>query len=134
MANPDPDSQPSILVVDDEAVVFLRTLLIILRQAGYNVAGVSTGSAALQFIDEHSPQVVLVDLHLPDLDGAQSRRVFGGKTALAKTFVMTGDPYAWEGSAASTKLAAVQVLEKPLRPDSLLACIQPALANSHNGH
>ena len=130
MANTNGASQASILVVDDEALV-LQTMLIILRQAGYAAEGVSTGKAALKVLDEHEPQVVLIDLHLPDLDGAEVAAHSVKNRPGARTFIMTGDPQAWEDSAGGNGLfAAVEVLAKPVRPDRLLSRIEAALTGS----
>lgn len=62
-----------VLVVDDDNAI-RRTLQINLKARGYTVESVGDGRSALQAIDERVPDVVLLDLGLPDLDGVQVLR------------------------------------------------------------
>lgn len=57
-----------VLAVDDDPAI-LRTLSINLRARGYEVETAGDGRSALQIIDERMPDVVILDLGLPDLDG-----------------------------------------------------------------
>ncbi len=60
---------PQVLLVEDDAAI--RTALTrSLREQGHGVASVGTGMAALSAAVEQKPDVVLLDLGLPDLDGA----------------------------------------------------------------
>ncbi len=61
---------PSVLVVDDD-VDLLRALSITLRARGWSVATAPDGHRALDAVAETSPDVVLLDLGLPDLDGLE---------------------------------------------------------------
>lgn len=57
-----------VLVVDDEPAI-LRTLRINLKARGYEVETAADGRSALQIARERTPDVVVLDLGLPDLDG-----------------------------------------------------------------
>lgn len=57
-----------VLAVDDDPAI-LRTMSINLRARGYDVETASDGRSALQIVDERMPDVVILDLGLPDLDG-----------------------------------------------------------------
>ncbi|MFI5427728.1 response regulator [Aeromicrobium sp. UC242_57] len=57
-----------VLVVDDDPAI-CRTLSINLRARGYDVETAADGRSALQIVDERMPDVVILDLGLPDLDG-----------------------------------------------------------------
>jgi two-component system, OmpR family, KDP operon response regulator KdpE len=59
-----------ILVVDDEPQI-LRALRINLRVRGYEVVTAASGAAALQAAVERPPDVVVLDLGLPDMDGSE---------------------------------------------------------------
>ena len=61
---------PLVLVVDDEPPVrrFLRTAL---PAAGYRLIEATTGAEALRLAADHMPDVVLLDLGLPDMDGRE---------------------------------------------------------------
>ena len=57
-----------VLAVDDDPAI-LRTLSINLRARDYDVETAADGRSALQIVDERMPDVVLLDLGLPDMDG-----------------------------------------------------------------
>jgi len=61
-------SNPRVLVVDDEQPI-LRVLKSTLRTSGLEVMTAETATAALQLVAQSSPDVILLDLGLPDLDG-----------------------------------------------------------------
>jgi two-component system KDP operon response regulator KdpE len=64
-----------VLVVDDEHAI-VRALTAALEARGYKVAAARTGQGALDRIATHPPQVVILDLGLPDIDGIEvCRRV-----------------------------------------------------------
>jgi two-component system KDP operon response regulator KdpE len=60
--------KPRVLVVDDEPQI-LRALRINLSVRGYEVSTAATGAAALHAAAEHKPDVVILDLGLPDMSG-----------------------------------------------------------------
>ncbi|MBM4575921.1 response regulator, partial [Rhodococcus hoagii] len=59
-----------VLVVDDEPQI-LRALRINLSVRGYEVTTASTGAAALRAAAERHPEVIVLDLGLPDMDGIE---------------------------------------------------------------
>ncbi|HVW27830.1 MAG TPA: response regulator transcription factor [Polyangiaceae bacterium] len=61
-------TRPLVLVVEDDAVM-RRVLTVALRSNGYDVKTAATGQAALHEVESHTPDVVLLDLGLPDIDG-----------------------------------------------------------------
>jgi len=63
-------SRPTILVVEDEELM-RRVLHVALRNQGYDVVDAATGNQALQRIRAHPPDVIILDLGLPDMDGVQ---------------------------------------------------------------
>jgi two-component system OmpR family response regulator len=73
MATDDPRPPLSILVVEDEEDG-ANSLAELLRLFGYRVAVARTGSAALRAAEADSPDVVLLDIRLPDIDGWEVAR------------------------------------------------------------
>src|SRR5579863_9951815 len=66
-------SAPVVLIVDDEKD--LRILLDFnLRQAGFRTLQAATGEEALQQVARHEPDMILLDLNLPDLSGTEVAR------------------------------------------------------------
>ena len=65
---PQPDSK--ILVVDDEQSL-VNLCLLIFRQAGYHARGAFSGKQALQMVDEEMPDLILLDVMMPGMDGIE---------------------------------------------------------------
>lgn len=59
-----------ILVVDDDPVI-LKWVKTLLKGKGYKVAVVETGQAALESIKKDAPDLIILDIILPDMDGYQ---------------------------------------------------------------
>ena len=68
-------SAPRILLVDDE-VAIQRAVAPLLRSRGYEVEVAGTGTDALRIVAAHPPDLIVLDLGLPDLEGTEvCRRV-----------------------------------------------------------
>jgi len=96
--------------------MFLKRLL----QTDYAVTAVSTGREALDAWADAPPQVLVLDVGLPDLSGHDVLETLGETNDLSETavVVLTGD----ESSATSVRsleLGADDHLEKPFNPDEL---------------
>ncbi len=63
----------SVLVVDDEPTI-AEVVSAYLRRAGYETRIASDGFAALDAVNEHSPDLIVLDLMLPGLDGLEVMR------------------------------------------------------------
>ncbi len=59
---------PRVLIVDDEPNILL-SLDYLLRKNGHQVSVARNGTEALQQIEEHPPEIVLLDIMMPDVDG-----------------------------------------------------------------
>ncbi|WP_428937597.1 HDOD domain-containing protein [Fontivita pretiosa] len=77
----------TILIVDDMAI-FRETIEAVLRAEGYGVLTAQNAGEALAIIAGHQPDLVLLDLHLPDLNGAQVLRQMRSDRRLANTPVI----------------------------------------------
>ncbi|WP_188985598.1 response regulator transcription factor [Saccharopolyspora thermophila] len=80
-----------VLVVDDEPNI-LELLTAALRLSGFQVRGVGTGSDALRAAEELRPDIVVLDVMLPDLDGfAVAKRLRGGGNNVPVLFLTARD-------------------------------------------
>jgi DNA-binding response OmpR family regulator len=111
-----------ILVVDDDRSVrqMYRTALLI---AGFEVETAGDGAAALAKIDERHPDLIVLDLHLPRVDGLA---VLGELRANSDTWdipvvVLTGTEYQYAVAQASA------ILQKPCEPERLISIIEQHL-------
>ncbi|WP_353895479.1 response regulator [Glycomyces tritici] len=112
-----------VLVVDDEPQI-LRALRINLTAHGYEVATADTGTEALRKGAEVKPDLILLDLGLPDMDG---REVVEGVRVWSKTpiFILSGR------AASAEKIAALDAgaddyVTKPFDIGELLARVRAA--------
>ncbi|PGH43708.1 DNA-binding response regulator [Micromonospora sp. WMMA1996] len=110
-----------ILVVDDEPQI-LRALRINLRARGYDVEVADTGAAALKAAAAHPPDLVVLDLGLPDLDGTEVIRGLRGWTGVP-IIVLSGRAGS-EDKVAALDAGADDYVTKPFGVDELLARIR----------
>src|SRR5262250_348753 len=103
-----------ILIADDERNI-RKNLAMVLESAGYQVDEASDGEEALALCRETHPDIALVDLHMPKMEGLDVLAHF--RTLSPKTAVVIITAY---GSAANAveamKLGAVDFIEKPFDP------------------
>lgn len=105
------------LIVDDEPLAVERMQVICARIEGVNVVGTaSDGQAALRLIDALEPDVVLLDMTMPETDGLTvARKLAGQSNAPAVIFVTAHDAFAVE----AFDLDAVDYVLKPVAPERL---------------
>lgn len=60
----------TVLVVDDDPYI-LMSLEFLMKKSGYNVLVARNGTEALEHIEHHKPDLVLLDIMMPDVDGYQ---------------------------------------------------------------
>jgi two-component system KDP operon response regulator KdpE len=117
-------SRPRILLVDDEPSL-LATIAPLLRTRGYDVATATTGNAALDSIDRQPPQLVILDLGLPDMDGVEvCRRLREGRSVPILVLSARG---AEKDKVAALDAGADDYVTKPFGADELLARVRAAL-------
>lgn len=76
-----------ILVVDDDPYI-LMSLEFLMKKSGFEVLVARNGTEALQLINEHRPDVVLLDIMMPDVDGYEICTHIRQQAALAATKVV----------------------------------------------
>jgi two-component system, NtrC family, response regulator AtoC len=116
----------NILVVDDERNI--RTLCSrVLAGDQIEVHGVGTGKEGLQTADEVSPDLVLLDLRLPDMDGLEVLRALKARHAETAVIIITGFGQI-QSAVEAMKAGATDYLEKPFEHlDKLKLAVARAL-------
>ena len=113
-----------VLVVDDDAAL-ARALSINLRARGYDVDAARTGGDALRLAARHPPDVVVLDLGLPDMDGTEVIAGLAGWSTAPIVVLSARDASA--DKVAALDAGAVDFVVKPFGMDELLARLRAAL-------
>jgi len=113
-----------VLVVDDDAAL-ARALSINLRARHYDVDTAGTGTDALRLAASHPPDLVILDLGLPDIDGTEVIAGLGGWST-APIIVLSARDGQRE-KVAALDAGAVDFIVKPFGMDELLARLRAAL-------
>jgi two-component system, LytTR family, response regulator AlgR len=114
------------LVVDDEPLAVERMQVICAGIPGLSVVGTaSDGAAALRLVEALSPDLMLLDMTMPGLDGLSvARALIGRENPPALVFVTAHDSFAVE----AFDLDAVDYVLKPVSPERLQRAIERAVA------
>ena len=116
-----------ILVIDDEPQI-LRALGVNLRARGYEVDLAPTGEAGLELAAMHLPDLVLVDLGLPGIDGIEVIRGLRGWTTVPIITLSVRDEE--RDKVAALDAGADDYVTKPFGMDELLARLRASLRRS----
>jgi UDP-3-O-[3-hydroxymyristoyl] N-acetylglucosamine deacetylase len=118
--------RPLALVVDDEAAI-LETLSGVLADEGFDVVTTDSGEAAVEIYGERSPDVVFLDVWLPDRDGLETLALLRELDPDAAVVLLSG-----HGTTATAvraiKMGAHDYLEKPPSYDQVVAAARSAAA------
>lgn len=122
---PQSGSPAQVLVVEDDAGL-RETLSAVLRDSGVTTTTAPDGTAALAHCQRHDPDLVILDLAMPGLDGARFadayRRIPGNG---ARIVVVSGTD---RGAETASRIRADAFLSKPFEMDRLLATVQRLLS------
>ncbi|MBN1930314.1 MAG: sigma-54-dependent Fis family transcriptional regulator [Desulfobacterales bacterium] len=116
---------PSILIVDDEPSI-LQSLSGILSDEGFEIMTAANGYEALKIIDAESPDLVLLDIWMPGIDGIETLKEINQNNPLIQVIIITGHGTI-ETAVKATKLGAFDFIEKPLSIDKIIVTINNAL-------
>ena len=118
-----------ILVVDDE--IGIRELLSeILSDEGYQVRVAENASAARAFRSQTRPDLVLLDIWMPDTDGITLLKEWASAGLLTMPVVMMSGHGTIDTAVEATRMGAYDFLEKPIALQKLLATVGRALKHS----
>ena len=115
-----------ILIVDDEAD--LRLLLKSILESDYTVAEAENGAALKKLFTAEAPDVILLDLNLPDANGLDLLPQIKKSWPNAEVIVLTGAA-TFEAAVEATKRGAYHFINKPFDTAALLVTIERAIEN-----
>jgi two-component system nitrogen regulation response regulator NtrX len=116
---------PTVLIVDDEPSI-VQSLSGLLSDEGYKVSTAFNGHDALKVIDSDSPDLVLLDIWMPGLDGIETLKEIKKYHPHIQVIIITGHGTI-ETAVKATKLGAFDLVEKPLSIDKIILSINNAL-------
>jgi DNA-binding response OmpR family regulator len=123
----DPGRTPTILVADDEED--LRELVAYrLTRSGYHVIGAGDGQEALELAAARTPDLMVLDVMMPKLDGYELTRRVRAEAALRSIPVILLTARSQESDIdRGFEVGADDYLKKPFNPDELVARVRAVL-------
>jgi DNA-binding response OmpR family regulator len=121
-----------VLVADDQPSV-LRPMQFLLRQLGVEVLAVTDGASALKLAVERHPQLVFLDVNMPQSDGFETCRAIRqawGSEHQGRIWFMTACGSASDEDRAR-QVGADRFITKPFDPDKLLNLVREVLQGSN---
>jgi two-component system, response regulator PdtaR len=113
-----------ILIADDESIIRLG-LKQILEEAGHTVLAAENGVAAVRLAEAHTPDLVILDIKMPEMDGFVAARAILDRTQVPIIFLTA---YGEQGLVErAVRLSVMGYLVKPINEAELLAMIQVAV-------
>jgi two-component system nitrogen regulation response regulator NtrX len=116
---------PSILIVDDEPSI-RNSLGGLLSDEGFEILTAANGYEALKAMDKDSPDLVLLDIWMPGIDGIETLKEIKKSNPYIQVIIITGHGTV-ETAVKATKLGAFDLIQKPLSIDKVILSINNAL-------
>jgi DNA-binding response OmpR family regulator len=110
-----------LLIEDDTAIREIVELA--LRDEGYEVLVAPEGTAALALIEQHPPDVILLDMKMPQTDGWAFAAQYAQQHAVATRAPIIVLTAAQDAAARAAEIGATDYLAKPFELEALLAMI-----------
>jgi two-component system alkaline phosphatase synthesis response regulator PhoP len=116
-------SAPRVLIVDDEADI-VEILKYNLKKEGYDIRTASNGLEAVQMARLFFPQLILMDIMMPHMDGVEASRLIKENPDTAQAYIIFLTARAEEYSeVAAFDVGADDYIVKPIKPRALLSRI-----------
>ncbi len=117
-----------VLIADDE-VEFLETLGTRMKLRGFEVATVNSGGAAIQAVKQDTPDVMVLDLKMPDLNGLEVLAKLKEDFPALEVIILTGHG-SFEAGKEGMEKGAFDYIMKPVDLNQLIGKIEEAYAKA----
>jgi CheY-like chemotaxis protein len=116
-------AEPIVLIIEDnEQNIYLATFL--LKNSGYQVVQARSGEEGLSQSQKTRPDLILLDIQLPEMDGYEVVRRLKSQPATAAIPVVAVTSYAMAGDREAILAAGCHgYVEKPIDPDTFVATV-----------
>jgi DNA-binding NtrC family response regulator len=121
-------TQPLIVLVDDDAI-FRQVMAGEVARLGYNVATAESGAEAIRTVTDLQPQLVLLDLQLPDMTGLDVLRAIRETSPGSEVIMLTGHG-SIDTAIESIRIGAFDYVSKPCPIDEIDVRLRRALERS----
>ncbi|MCX5657353.1 MAG: response regulator [Candidatus Omnitrophica bacterium] len=121
-----------VLVVDDEQSV-VKVVVFRIRKAGYEVVSANDGESALKVLKDYKPDLILLDIALPDIDGYEvSRRIRLDEStkSIPIIFFSASTAMIMDKSEVLNKYGVQGYISKPFETKELLQSISNIIGDS----
>lgn len=120
---------PKILIVDDDRLIH-RLYQPHLERAGYQMLSAFKGDEAVEVATRELPQVIVMDIMMPDMDGLSAMREIKkhDRTKGIPVIVITANPHYHLSQMESQWAGAAAFLTKPFGPPSLISALKQVLS------
>jgi two-component system cell cycle response regulator DivK len=124
-------SRSILLIEDNEQNRYLVTFL--LERHGYRVACAADGARGIAAAQSQTPDLILLDIQLPTMDGYAVARALRRHEALSRTPIVAVTSYAMPGDREKAlEAGCTGYIEKPINPDTFVAEIEQLLPRLEN--
>jgi len=123
----------AILVIDDNATN-LKLARVLLASEGYLVRTAGDAEEALSVLETFTPELILMDIQLPGMDGLELTRRLKADAARRDILIIALTAYAMKGDEQKARMAGCDgYITKPIDPDILPRAIVEYLAAKRSG-
>lgn len=114
----------TILIIEDEKLIIVSTQMV-LEAAGFRVESATNGEAGISKARELRPDLVLLDIMMPGIDGWETltRLKRDPETATIPVIIFTAREHT-RGHQKSTEMGAADYFRKPFEPDELIELVE----------
>lgn len=117
-----------LIVEDNEKNMYLISF--ILKKKGYEIIEATTGEEGVEFAIKEKPDLVIMDIQLPGIDGLETTKRIRASGADGNTPIIAITSYAMTGDREKAlEAGCTGYIEKPINPDTILSEIEKYLKN-----
>jgi CheY-like chemotaxis protein len=118
------------IVLAEDHPTMREAVRMVLAQEGYQVIDVADGAAALAVLAAERPDLLILDLHMPVMDGAEVLEALRADPAIGDVPVIVVTADGEEGRVAAQRLGADEYVTKPFDPTTLLRMVERVLGGA----
>lgn len=117
---------PRVLIVDDE-LEHAEICAALLRRRGYKVAVAVSGNDAIELARALKPDLILLDLCMPELDGMETAATLHGQSDTKRVPIVFLSACGDDPAERRAELGVADFLAKPFHANELVACVERSL-------